>query len=369
MANIKTDEENNRDSTSKGQRNEATKASKQKRNPFKSVWNWTGFGEKKLWDWMVLALMPCALLFIPFQLQEFAKQREQQSADIKSRQEQQVADSKAKQETLTTYLNGMSELIQKGLSKSNRNSALYTIAQANTVMALQSLDPARQHLVFQFLEANTLNSLEGGKGLLLNAHMSKASLNNADLSGSKLVGVDLSEADLSKSNISGANLSQSHLLSTNLTSANMTGSNLTSATLYRVNLKSTNLSLANLSTTYLLGSNLTGANLSKANFTAANLAEANLAQAILYRANLSKAILLSTDLRSAKYLSREQLEGIASPLLCKTLLPQSISINPDRDCATLPQVLLKRYPNIYKNIELAKSYVNSGSSIKFYSEQ
>jgi uncharacterized protein YjbI with pentapeptide repeats len=319
------------------------------------LWNWTGFKEKKAWDLLQLLVVPSLLAFGAFQLQEFAKQRDQQASD-----------DKAKQETLTKYLDQMAELLQKGLSKSKtEQDENFIVAQAKTVIALQSLDPKRQHLVIQFLDAANLNKLNGF-GLLHQSHISKANLVGSDLSGAKLIGVDLSHAkfgcvaigtstlglegssdkctadlsyaDLSFANLRGANLSYAFIRSANLIGANLIGANLFSAFIEGANLIGANLSYADLRSADLSGANLSyafirsadliGANLTRANLFGANLSgafiddanligadlenanlsDANLSGANLIGADLRDADLSSADLRDAENIAPEQIK-------------------------------------------------------------
>ncbi|XGW00888.1 MAG: pentapeptide repeat-containing protein (plasmid) [Leptolyngbya sp. BL-A-14] len=241
------------------------------------------------------------------------------------------------------------------------------MAQSRTVLALQSLDRKRQHLVIQFLSASGLNDqpdkswhLHDKEGLLnplpaknrvllYRAQLSKANLVNSDLSGAMLVGTNLREAnlscdppdsrdpnkcsDLSKADLRGANLHLAKLLDTNLSFANFEGANLevtsfTGAYLYSANLRGADLSLAKLRLAHLSG------------------------------ANLSKAILLATDLHQTTDLAPEQLEGRDPPLLCGSALPEGFTVNPNRDCDRLPQILLERDPEYFKTLKDAQDFVN-----------
>ncbi len=111
----------------------------------------------------------------------------------------------------------------------------------------------------------------------------------------------------------------------------------------------------------LSGANLQGAKLNNANLQQADLNRANLQAADLNYANLQQAILLATDLRNTKGLTNPQLGGKQPPLLCHVALPESFLDKDklkDRDCDRLPQELLKRYPQILKDIETVKKYVD-----------
>jgi hypothetical protein len=244
-------------------------------------WGWTGFGEKKLWDILQIVIVPGVLAWGALYLQDSSKQREQA-----------IANDKANQDTLVKYLDQMAELLQKGL-KTKPNPETFIIAQAKTVIALQALDPKRQHLVIQFLTAANLNTLDM-KGILYQAQMSEANLNKADLTSA-----DLSGSNLSMSNLSGAGLGDAELIGTDLSGSNLSGADLSGANLIKTN---------------LIRSNLSDANFFGADLSRADLNDANLSNAILFGTTLSE-----TQLDSAK--------------LCNTTLPDGKISN--RDCSKL----------------------------------
>lgn len=180
------------------------------------LWQWTGIAEKKGWDVLQLIIVPVILAGGAYYLQDTAKQREQVQQEAAKQREQAAAVEKANQDTLVKYLEQMAELLQKDLLKTKTNSETFIIAQAKTVIALQSLDPKRQHLVIQFLDAANLNTLDGEKGILYEARMSKANLNQADLSQAILSHAYLEGAYLSNANFFGANLSETQLFKAKL---------------------------------------------------------------------------------------------------------------------------------------------------------
>ena len=305
------------------------------------VWNWTGFGDKKLWDIIQILFVPVALAVAGFWFQDFTKKQEVKLADSKTKQELQVADSKAKQETLIKYLDQMSDLLEKGLLKSKQDSPIFIIAQSKTVTALQSLDTERQRLLIQFFKSANLNTLDGGKGLLFKARMSEAKLQNIDFSGINLNEVDLSGADLEGANLNGSKLK---------------GANLTISNLSKANLSKADLSKAELTGAILIGAFLEEANLSKANISETFFSEAN-----LKNVNFSNSIMKGTGFHDVEYLERKQLEKSSSPIICGSFLPENIKVDRFRDCNIMPQVLLKRYPQL-KTLAEAQLYVESDTN-------
>jgi uncharacterized protein YjbI with pentapeptide repeats len=273
--------------------------------------------------------------------QNCSKQNEQEAADKRAKIEQIAADDKAKQETLTKYLDGMSDLLQKDLLKSKNTDPTFIIAQSKTVVALRSVDSVRQNLIFQFLESARLNTLELEKnGLLFRAKMSKAQLSKADFTKTKLIQADLQES--------------------NLTKANLTGADLRSVDLENANLSNAQLYAADLRLAELTRSNLTNANLAKADLTIAALRQSN-----MEGVKLDRAILNKVDLGEVKNLMQKQLDTKPTPYICNVKLPSNIKkLIPskdyesyrNRDCDKLIDLLLDRYPLRYSRI--FKEYPN-----------
>ncbi len=304
----------------------------------KLIWKVTGFGEKTLWDVIQIVAVPSALAVAGFWFQDFTKKQDVKLAESKTKQELQVADSKAKQETLTKYLDQMSDLLEKGLLKSKQDSPIFIIAQSKTVTALQSLDTERQRLLIQFFKSANLNTLDGGKGLLFKARMSEAQLQNIDLSG-----INLNEV-----NMSGANLKEANLEGSNLKGANLTSSNLSQANLNKSDLSKADLTGAILKEAFLEDANLSEANISETFFSKANLKNVN----------LSNTVMKGTGFSDVEHLEKKQLEKSSPPFICGSFLPETIKVNRFRDCNIMPQVLLKRYPQL-KTLAEAKFYVES----------
>jgi uncharacterized protein YjbI with pentapeptide repeats len=313
----------------------AIKQLTQDRSCLNKIWQWTGFKEKKPWDFLQLLILPLVLVLVASLLQQCVKQRELQ-----------VSDDKAKQETLVKYLDQMAELLKDGLQKTPVNPEKFIIAQAATVTTLQSLDSKRQYVVIQFLAAANLNRLNE-KGLLYKARMSKAQLSNSDLSGAVLVGANLrladfssaslGNADLSGANLEGAKLSNAQLGDINLNSANLKGANLNKAhlggaDLSKANLNSSSLGFSDLGGAVLDAADLRSANLWFTKFNGASLSESVLSEADIFGASLNGAELDGADLSNLKGWNRWQ---IGSALLCKTKLPKNTGLNPNRDCKKL----------------------------------
>ena len=100
------------------------------------------------------------------------------------------------------------------------------------------------------------------------------------------------------------------------------------------------------------------AQLNRAKLRAANLIAADLIAADLIAADLIAAIILSVDLRTTQGLIQEQLEGDTPPLICNSPLPEGIEIDTNRDCETLANILIERYPSWFGSLEGAQIFVD-----------
>jgi len=234
------------------------------------------------------------------------------------------------------------------------------LAKANLSAAdLSAADLSAADLSSAYLRAADLSAANLSAANLSSANLSAANLSAANLSSAYLSFANLSFAELSSADLSSANLSFADLSSADLRSANLRSADLRSADLRSANLRSADLRSANLRS-----ADLRSANLRSAYLRSADLSDADLRDADLRDADLRDAILLATNLQSTKNLTQNQLEGESRPLLCNVALPKEIKINSNRDCDLLSQVLQKRYPEAFDNIEAAKKYVDKARQKK-----
>ena len=129
----------------------------------------------------------------------------------------------------------------------------------------------------------------------------------------------------------------------NLSDIRLRGAKLRDAKLFRADLRGA----------YLEGADLRGAYLEGADLRGANLTNSTLESTVL-----TSAILLSTDLSTAKGLTEEQLGEDNLLFLCHVKLPEGSKVNPQRDCEKLPAVLLKLYPEEFKDLASAKAHID-----------
>jgi hypothetical protein len=106
---------------------------------------WTGFSERKLWDWLQLLsalAIPVVLAVAGFW---FTAQQEERQRELEVQRAQDAA--------LQAYLDQMSSLMtgQNSLRNSEEDSEVRTLARARTLTVLGTLDPSRKTQVMQFL--------------------------------------------------------------------------------------------------------------------------------------------------------------------------------------------------------------------------
>jgi uncharacterized protein YjbI with pentapeptide repeats len=218
-------------------------------------------------------------------------------------------------------------------------SALTVIGRRNTDNDSQRLNLSGCHLQGAILNRANLQEAELihanlHKAILEQANLQKAHLNNANLQGADLNGANLQKAFLLSANLQGAKLMDTNLQGAYLRSEhyhqgeNLIATNLQEAFLFGANLQQADLENANLQEASLFGASLQGANLMNTNLQGANLDSAKLQGAHLFGAKLQGANLFKANLKGTK-LREDKLD---QAILCKTLLPEGIKLNPDRDC-------------------------------------
>jgi uncharacterized protein YjbI with pentapeptide repeats len=244
---------------------------------WKRLWARTGFGDKTLWDFLQLLIVPLVLAVIGlwFAAQQDARQqqieddRAQQAQKIENQRaeaERELAVQRAQDEALQAYLNQMSNLLlEKNLRESEEDSEVRSLARARTLTALGRLDPSRKRAVMTFLAETKLIQSVDEKAPIIR-------LGGADLHGTNLVGLipaprgqlhgaDLSFADLSNAALSQLDISDASLFAANLSDAHLRSAFLTGAELTGADLSGTDLMFADLSKSDLGGTILRDAKL------------------------------------------------------------------------------------------------------------
>jgi len=257
---------------------------------------WSGFGDKTLWDWLQLLIVPLVLVIGGFLL-----------TTLQDSRQRAIEDQRAQDTALQAYLDQMGNLLlEKDLRTSKEDSEVRTLARARTLTILERMDPSRQRQVMQFLsEAVLVQRVEGRQPII---SLRQANLSGAELWDIDLSGADLSEADLSGAILRGAKLSGADLGDADLSGANLIEADLTFAIMSGANMSGTYLDKADLSDVNLIETDLSGAVLSGAVLRRAVLSGADLRQTYLNGIDLHGADLSGTDLRDARGVTDERLE-------------------------------------------------------------
>jgi len=269
-----------------------------KRHWGSKLWEWTEFGEKKLWDWLQLLsalAIPVVLAVAGFWFSEQQDSRQQA-----------IEDQRAQDVALQAYLDQMGTLmLEENIRNSEGRSEARTLARARTLTVLGRLDPKRKRSVVQFLYESSLIDKADPIVDLSNADLSSVNLRLKNLSEADLSEADLSEADLSNADLSDANLRNAILSDADLPSADLSEASLTNADLSDANLSSADLSDADLTYAHLNYTDLSSAILRGADLSGAGLIEADLSYA-----DLSGAQGVTKGTLKAQYV---KLEGTTMP--------------------------------------------------------
>jgi uncharacterized protein YjbI with pentapeptide repeats len=229
-------------------------------------WDWTGFSNKKLWDWLQPLIIPVGLAAGGYLF-----------AFSISKNEQGIASDNQQQAALQAYFDKMSELLlHEHLGESPPPNEAVVIARARTATVLRILNPSRCASIIQFMS-------QVGILRLCVENSAKSSFdwplkNEYSLAGIELPETNFNRVDLSMIHLEGANLYRAFLRE-----ANLEGTDLSRANLQRANLSHANLQKANLSGANLQGARLFGADLQGANLVGTDLEKANLFEAKISR--------------------------------------------------------------------------------------
>ena len=208
---------------------------------------------------------------------------------------------------LKEYFDKLEELtFNQNLLAETPNAGAIVLARGRTVAALRELDLSRRTQLIAFLQASELSQIREDSAQPV------ISFKEQNLSGLDLRRVNLSGLDFQKAVLEEANLQGAGLWNANLEEAVLEGANLQGAGLWNANLQGASLMWANLQKAVLKGANLQGA--------------------FLWDANLQGAFLLEANLEGALNLTQDQL---ALAKLCRTTLPQGITLDQNRDCEEL----------------------------------
>ena len=255
---------------------------------------WTGFGEKTLWDLLELLIIPAVLGFGALWFNQAARSGEQK-----------IASDQQREQALQNYLDKMAELLlkEKLLEKKDKSvDPVVDVAQVRTVTTLRILDQERKSILFQFLrDANLSDFL-----------LAEASLAEADLSNTRMVSINLDGADMRATNLSdayfrdgsmrgadlnGSKLFGAYLLGVDMKNVLMIGADLSSASLISIDLRKAQMTYVILRKAYLAsvllnGADFTGADLRGAILDWSNLEGSNITEEQLLMARSLKGTVM-----------------------------------------------------------------------------
>jgi uncharacterized protein YjbI with pentapeptide repeats len=303
----------------------------QHKTRWRRLWEWTNFGEKGLWDWLQLLIVP-AVLAVGGLLFSQAQDERQRVAE----------EQRSQAAALQAYIDEMgSLLLEEDLRSSNDDDEVRVLARARTLTVLnrlaqgndpqaksgevsaeergmleEQLDPEQRERVIaketdlrrdvlQFLKETGLINKQDPLISLYDANLrgvflengSTITLSNTDLRGANFTAAEMSSVELDNADLTEARLGGARLIFASLRDANLSSSDLPGADLSLAHLNGADLSFANL-----IGADLGGADLSGANLSGANLREADLSAGVNFDgADLSGADLEDADLDYANF--------------------------------------------------------------------
>jgi len=197
---------------------------------------WSGFGDKTLWDLLDLLIVPTVLAIgaLLFNLAE-------RSSATK------IANDRIREATLQKYIETIAELLleNKLISSKKEAKAARDVARAQTLTVLRGLDGVRKGIVLRFLYESELIKRIGDKPPVINLHtadLRSVVLKNTDLSFIDLSGSDMREAEMNSVILQYASLSVTNFCNANLNEADFSNANLRGADLSNASMRKVNLS-------------------------------------------------------------------------------------------------------------------------------
>ena len=184
-------------------------------------WQWTGFPQERLFDWIQILAIPVAVAIGAFVLNRAAQRRdddaqrkreqESQKAQQEQREREEAIEVRREEEAaLQAYLDYISQMLtdpDRPLRRSHLGDNLSVVARAQTLTVLGRLqDGMRKRSILQFLNEAGLISGNGSIISLLRADLRGANLEGANLYQANLQEASLQEASLQGANLQGANL-------------------------------------------------------------------------------------------------------------------------------------------------------------------
>jgi uncharacterized protein YjbI with pentapeptide repeats len=197
--------------------------------PLRRLWRWTGWSEKKLWDWQ-------ALLFIPVTIALIASLFTQ----CQNNRQQDIEKLRAERDMLEAYFEHVGTLLlEEDLRTEGETSDARLLARARTLTVLDGVSGDRKVRMLEFLYETKLTQYPSHgeppvislrfadlrdahlvkRSILSNTDLDRSELDNAKLSNANLINTNLPRADLYGADLRGADLSGADLSKAKLTNA------------------------------------------------------------------------------------------------------------------------------------------------------
>ncbi|MGK7885754.1 MAG: pentapeptide repeat-containing protein, partial [Crocosphaera sp.] len=189
-----------------------------------SKYQWSGFQNKKFWDWLELLFVPIILTLGVFFLEVQAESRQERLELLK--QEQQAMTEYVKNVKDVIKVTNNSEDDQLELSLANRK-----LIEAFTKIILLEISPERKRRVIAFLHElglinlakNNISIIELGDANLTNAKLNDLNLSNTNFRNTELIGVDFTGTNLSRASFRGTKINNVNIDFANLQYASIRG--------------------------------------------------------------------------------------------------------------------------------------------------
>jgi uncharacterized protein YjbI with pentapeptide repeats len=277
------------------------------------IWEWTGFPQKSLFDWIQILVIPIAVAIGTFILNRAAKRRDD-AAQLEQRKQAEAVEVRCEEEAaLQAYFDYMSGMLtdpDRPLRRSYLGDALSVAVRAQTLTVLGRVQSGeRKRSVLHFLYEARLISKKHPIISLVGARLERVDLSGSNLSGAYLERVFLFFADLSGTNLEEAILENATFWAVDLEGANLRRAKLEGAHLYTSDFQDANLQGASLQGAEIGGIYLEGDYLEGAYLEGTDLRGADLQGAGLRDVDLQGADLRGADLRGAN-LKGSDLQGV-----------------------------------------------------------
>jgi putative effector of murein hydrolase LrgA (UPF0299 family) len=200
---------------------------------------WTGFRERKLWDWQDLLFVPITVALIASLITLYQSTRQQKVENHRAKEARELEALQSERDITQAYLEDMGTfMLERDLRTADENDDVRLLARARTLSVLDSVSGDRKVRVLEFMSETQLIQFRSHDrppiislkfANLRETHLvnrfilSNTDLDRVELTDAKLTGAKLTDATLTKADLRGANLSGTDLSGANLSGADLSG--------------------------------------------------------------------------------------------------------------------------------------------------